>query len=98
MAAPYRGRAKPSEAAIAAFNGHADQPGDGLLRQDEADGLAGALPQLAKLCDTMGVMEKPIIEWSPQEMMRFLALAVRAAVPLVAISHLDPNFNDRIPF
>ena len=98
MAAPRHQAAKPSKAAIAAFDAHAGMIGDGLLREDEAEGLAGALPQLAKLADRMGVLQRPVIEWSKEEMMRFLAMAVRAAVPLISISHHDPDFNDRMPF
>jgi hypothetical protein len=46
----------------------------------------------------MNVTHRPISEWSREEMLRFLTLAVRAAVPLRQIHHGDPGLSDRLPF
>lgn len=97
QARPYAG-AKPSRAALAAFDGHARLNNDALLREDEASNLLGVLPKLFDVAVEMGVADKPLTEWSREELMRFLALAVRSAMPLLAVSHHDPEFNDRIPF
>lgn len=56
--------------------------GEGLLTDDELRGLQASLPKLAELANEMGCTAKPVTQWSRQEMMRFLAIAVRAAVPL----------------
>lgn len=68
------------------------------LRADEAERLRASLGALAQLADHMGVMHRPILEWSQPEMMRFLAGAVRAAMPIETITHFSPDFDDRIPF
>lgn len=94
----YRAQVGASKAAVAAFDAHLSLPGDGLLRADEDEALRTVMPQLANLARQMGVMDKPVIEWSPEEMMRFLAMAVRAALPIVSITHHDPDMNDRMPF
>lgn len=103
MAAPRRAPSKPelspaARAMMAELDGHVTTIGDGLLRVDEEIGLKAALPKLAALASEMGVMDKAIIDWSPEEMMRFLALAVRAAMPISRITHHSADFNDRIPW
>lgn len=60
--------------------------GEGLLTEDELSGLTAALPKLFELATEMNVIGKPISEWSKQEMMRFLVIAVRGAVPLRIVS------------
>lgn len=97
-AANRRPAPAPSRAVLAALDGHADMIGDGLLRDDEMVGLQAAMPQLAALARTMGVIDKPVIEWTPEEMMRFLCLAVRAAMPINKITHHSADMNDRLPF
>jgi hypothetical protein len=46
----------------------------------------------------MGVLSAPISEWQREEILRFLTLAVRAAVPIREIYHHSPDLNDRLPF
>jgi hypothetical protein len=48
----------------------------------------------------MGCLVKPLDDWEREEIMRFLTLAVRAAVPLRSASEHDAfrNFNDEVPF
>lgn len=98
MGKPAYAGAKPSRAALAAFDGHAGMIGDGLLREDEEANLSAALPKLFDLAQTMSVADKPLTEWRREEVMRFLALAVRTAMPLVTVSHHSADFDDRIPF
>lgn len=80
------------------------QVGDGLLTEDELTGLEHGLPRLFELAAEMGITEKPMIEWSKVEVMRFIAIAVRAAVPLRIVSFTlatdngDQSIDDEIPF
>lgn len=62
------------------------EAGDGLLTEDELTGLEAALPRLFGLAVEMGVAGKPLTAWSKQEIMRFLVIALRAAVPLRVVS------------
>lgn len=74
---------------------------DGLLSAEEEGGLTAALPRLASLATELGVMDKPLAAWGREEMLRFLTLAVRAAVPLRSMCgdpFLTPDLNDKIPF
>jgi len=80
------------------------QVGDGLLTEDELSGLEHGLPRLFELATEMGISEKPMVEWSKQEVVRFIAIAVRAAVPLRIVSFTlatdngDQSLDDQIPF
>lgn len=56
--------------------------GNCIMTEDEISGMEAALPRLITLAEELGVLAKPLNEWSRQEVMRFLALGVRAAVPL----------------
>ncbi len=56
--------------------------GDMLLTEDELGGLTRALPKLFELAEDMGCSGKPLDEWGKEEIMRFLTIAIRAAVPL----------------
>lgn len=94
---PRAAEPKPSAATLKAFNG-GGSVGDAYLRADEIEGLVNGIPQLVELAQYMGVMDRPLMEWSRDEMLRFLATAIRSAVPLVAVSHLSRDFNDRMPF
>jgi len=86
------------KSAQTAFDRHVAEVSDGLLSADEEGGLRACLPRLADLAERMGVLTTPVNEWRPEEMLRFLTLAVRAAVPLRAMTHHDPAFSDRMPF
>lgn len=87
-----------TKAVTAAFDHHVAQISEGLLSAEEEGGLRAALPRLADLAELMGVLDRPVKEWTGPEMLRFLTLAVRAAVPLRHIHHGDPDLNDRLPF
>lgn len=75
-------RAERTRAAHAALDAALAEIGEGLLTDDELNGLTASLPKLGELAADMGCVDKPIGEWSRQEMMRFLSIAVRGAVPL----------------
>lgn len=80
------------------------QVGDGLLTEDELSGLEHGLGRLFELATEMGINEKPLVEWSKVEVMRFLAIAVRAAVPLRIVSFTlatdngETSLDDETPF
>lgn len=80
------------------------QVGDGLLTEDELSGLEYGLGRLFDLATEMGINEKPLVEWSKVEVIRFLAIAVRAAVPLRIVSFTlatdngDQSLDDEVPF
>jgi len=71
-----------------------------VLSVEEERGLAAALPSLRAFAEEMGVIDVPLGEWSREQIMRFLALAVRAAVPLRVLPDHQAfrEFNDTIPF
>jgi hypothetical protein len=72
--------------------------GDMLLTEDEMTGLQGALPKLFELAEDMGCSEKPLSEWSKEEVMRFLVIAIRAAVPLRVVSFTLATDDGSAPF
>ncbi len=87
-----------ARAVNAAFDAHVNAISEGLLSSEEESGLVAALPRLFELTEIMGVTNRPIGDWSREEMLRFLTLAVRAAVPLRHIHHGDPGLSDRLPW
>lgn len=74
------------------------ESGEGLLTEDEHHGLVAALPRLGDLCVDMRVANKPIGEWSKEEIMRFLTIAVRAAVPLRVMAFTLTTDEGKAPF
>lgn len=72
--------------------------GDMLLTEDEMSGLIAALPRLADLATDMRCIDKPIVDWKREEMMRFLTIAVRAAVPLRVVSFTLATDDGSPPF
>ena len=74
------------------------QVGDGLLTEDELSGIEHGLPRLFELATEMGIAEKPMTEWSKQEVVRFISIAVRAAVPLRVLSFTIATDDGEIPF
>lgn len=72
--------------------------GDMLLTEDEISGLSAALPRLFTLAEDMGVVEKPLPDWGREEIMRFLTIAVRAAVPLRVVSFTLATDDGSPPF
>lgn len=60
--------------------------GEMLLTEDEMAGLSAALPRLFELAEDLGCADKPLSDWEREEVMRFLTIAVRAAVPLRVVS------------
>lgn len=71
--------------------------GDGLLTEDELSGIECGLSRLFDLATEMGIAEKPLVEWSRQEVVRFIAIAVRAAVPLRIVSFTLATDDGKIP-
>lgn len=72
--------------------------GDGLLTEDELSGLEAGLPRLFQLAQELGVADKPLSQWSRQEIVRFIAIAVRAAVPLRIVAFTLATDDGKIPF
>ena len=72
--------------------------GDMLLTEDEIGGLQAALSRLFSLAEDMGCADKPLTEWSREEVMRFLTIAVRAAVPLRVVSFTLATDDGTAPF
>lgn len=75
-------------------------PFNEVLTAEEERGLAAGLGNLRALATTMGCIDKPLGEWSKPQIMRFLALAVRAAVPLRSLPDHEcfRTLSDEIPF
>lgn len=75
-------------------------PFNEILTAEEERGLACALPQLREFAERMGCISEPLGEWSREQVMRFLALAIRSAVPLRALPDHEAfrEFSDRVPF
>lgn len=100
-AAQIERMAEKRRVAIATLNQALLQVGDGLLTEDELSGLEASLPVLFGLAEEMGITEKPMTEWSKQEIVRLLAVAVRGAVPLRVVGFALATDNDGmgdIPF
>lgn len=73
-----------------------------VLTVEEERGLSVLLKSgaLRRYLTDLGVVDKPVGEWSAEEMMRVLAVAVRAAVPLRTLPDHScfRELNDTIPF
>ena len=78
----------------------AAHPFNEVLTAEEERGLAAALPSLRAWAEQAGCVSEPLGEWSREQVMRFLALAVRAAVPLRTLPDHSAfrELNDEIPF
>lgn len=89
-----------AKVAQAGFDRMVGQISEGLLTTDEEAGLRACLPRLADLAEKMGCLDKPLSDWLPEEMLRFLTFAVRAAVPLRTVQDHETyhQFSDEIPF
>lgn len=89
-----------AKVAQAGFDRMVGQISEGLLSTDEEAGLRACLQRLAELAEKMGCLDKPVRDWEPEEIMRFLTLAVRAAVPLRTVQDHETyhQFSDEIPF
>lgn len=98
MPMPRHAMSGATRATVMTFDRYVGEITEGLLSADEEGGLVAALKPLWALAEEMGVVDKPLSEWRREEIMRFLTLAVRAAVPLRQITHLSPDLNDQIPF
>lgn len=68
------------------------------LTETESARLRDALPALAEEATRLGVLALPVSQWSKEQIISFLTVAVRAANPLRLERGLDPGFNDDIPF
>ena len=71
-----------------------------VLTAEEERGLVAALPSLRAFATEEGVIGEPLGQWSRPQILRFLALAVRAAVPLRTLPDHEAfrEFSDQIPF
>lgn len=78
----------------------AAHPFNEVLSAEEERGLIAALPALRVFAEQMGCISQPLGDWSREQIMRFLALAVRSAVPLRALPDHQAfrEFSDEIPF
>jgi hypothetical protein len=100
MAAKDTHRERQNGAVIAALDVLAAHPFNEVLTAEEERGLATALPSLHAWATQAGVIDKPLSAWSKELMMRFLALAVRSAVPLRSLPDHEAfrRFSDEVPF
>ncbi|NBW07979.1 MAG: hypothetical protein EBR82_08125 [Caulobacteraceae bacterium] len=87
-----------ADATAMVFDRHVASISEGLLSADEEGGIIAVLPRLWALAEEMRVIDKPIADWEREELLRFLTLAIRSAVPLRHINYLSPDMNDAIPF
>lgn len=78
----------------------AARPFNEVLTAEEERGLAAALPSLRAFATETGCIDAPLDDWTREQVMRFLALAVRAAVPLRALPDHQAfrEFSDDVPF
>lgn len=92
-------RVRQDEKIVASIELLSAHPFNEVLTAEEERGLAVALPQLREFATVAGFIDKPLTDWSRQEVMRFLALAVRAAVPLRSLPDHEAfrEFNDECP-
>lgn len=90
---------KLAEQASLAFDAMAPEPSR-LLTLSEARNLKTCLPKLAEMVGQMGIIDKPLCDWSREQILTFLTLAVRVANPLLAVDMADAmvDFDDEIPF
>ena len=101
MAAPKTTQKERQGAAIiASLDILAAHPFNEILTAEEERGLATALPSLRAFAETMGCVDEPLGAWTKENVMRFLAMAVRAAVPLRSLPdhHSFREFSDDCPF
>lgn len=85
---------------VATLDVLAAHPFNEVLTVEEERGLAVALPQLRAWAEKAGCINEPLGEWSREQIMRFLALAIRSAVPLRAAPDHEAFriLNDECPF
>lgn len=93
-------RARQDAVIAATLDVLAAHPFNEVLTAEEERGLAASLSALRAWAEQAGVVNKPLGEWEREEIMRFLALAVRCAVPLRALPDHEAfrEFNDQVPF
>lgn len=91
---------KQDAAIVATLELLSAHPFNEVLTAEEERGLAVALPALRKWTEDAGLVATPLGEWPRDCVLRFLALAVRAAVPLRALPdhHAFREFSDTLPF
>ena len=76
------------------------RPFDEVLTAEEERGLAVALPTIRQWLATAGLLTVPMDDWGKQDVMRFMALVVRAAVPLRVLPDHEAfrELSDELPF
>mgnify|MGYP006935474337 CR=1 FL=1 len=74
-------------------------PFNEVLTAEEERGLSVALPILRGFAEQMGCIDTPLGGWSREQIMRFLALAIRSAVPLRTLPDHEAfrEFSDECP-
>lgn len=84
-------------ASLAVLSAH---PFNEVLTAEEERGLSASLGALRAWAEQAGCISRPLDDWSREEVMRFLALAVRAAVPLRSLPDHAAfrEFSDEVPF
>lgn len=87
-------------AIVASLELLADHPFNEVLTAEEERGLAKGLASLRALAESMGCINEPVGEWNKQQIMRFCALAIRAAVPLRSLPDHEcfRELSDEVPF
>lgn len=93
-------RERQDAAIVASLAVLAAHPFNEVLTAEEERGLNAALPALRAWAEQAGCIRKPLDDWSREEVLRFLARAVRAAVPLRALPDHQAfrEFSDACPF
>lgn len=91
---------KLQQQASLAFDAMAEQSWQQLLSVTEERNLAHCLPKLAKLAEQMGVSETPVCDWQKEQMLQFLAMAIRCANPFLSPPDAAAyrEFSDDLPF
>lgn len=98
--APRTQKQRQDTAIVASLEVLAAHPFNEVLTAEEERGLAVALPSLRSWAEAAGCIDAPLGEWTKPQIMTFLALAVRAAVPLRALPDHEAfrEFSDAVPF
>lgn len=97
---PRSHKERLQEQASLAFDAMAEQEWKCLLSVTEERNLAFCLSNLSRLAEQMGVLETPLCDWSRDQIMQFLAMAVRCANPFLSPPDAATfrEFSDTIPF
>lgn len=102
MATTTTHRARQDAVVVATTDLLASHSFQEVLSVEEERGLSVLLKSgaLRRFLTDLGIVSKPVGEWEAEEMMRVLAVAVRAAVPLRTLPDHEAFrlLNDEVPF